>query len=119
MLTKQEIRQLGNREMMDELQKSRRELLKTQFDVRGGTSKEVHAVRNLKRYIAQLQTIAKEMKMDMTHIKSEKAAAPASQEKIAAPAPAKKAAAPKKTAPKAKAAKAPAKKTGAAKSAKK
>ena len=44
MLTTQEIRQLGNKEMMDELQKSRRELLKSQFDVRNGISKEVHAV---------------------------------------------------------------------------
>ena len=61
MLTKQEIRQLGNREMTDELQRTRRELLKMQFDIRSGTSKEVHMVKNFKRYIARLETLAKEM----------------------------------------------------------
>lgn len=124
MLTTQEIRQLGTREMMDELQKSRRELLRTQFDVRGGTSKEVHMVKNLKRYIAKLQTISKEMKMD-PNAKAEtgktvSSAAPAAEEKktasAPAPAKAKKAAAAKK--PAAKAAKTPAKKA-APKSAKK
>ena len=60
MLTTQEIRQLGNKELMDEMQKARRELLKSQFDMRMGTSKEVHTQKNFKRYIARLQTIAKE-----------------------------------------------------------
>ena len=60
MLTKQEIRQLGTKEMTDELQKARRELLRSQFDMRTGTSKEVHGVKNLKRYVARLQTIARE-----------------------------------------------------------
>ena len=60
MLTKQEIRQLGMKEMMEELQKSRRELLKSQFEMRMGTSKEIHTVKNLRRYIARLETIKKE-----------------------------------------------------------
>lgn len=114
MLTKQEIRQLGNKEMMEELQKSRRELLRSQFDVRNGTSKEVHAVTNLKRYIARLQTIAKEMKMDVKSNMSKAVAAPAAAEEKtpakAPKAPAKKAASKKTAAPKA-----PAKKTQAAK----
>ena len=63
MLTKQEIRQLGAKEMKEELQKSLRELLKSQFDVRMGTSKEVHVMKNLKRYIARLKTIEKETAM--------------------------------------------------------
>ena len=46
--------------MVEELQKSRRELLKSQFDMRMGTSKEVHAVKNMRRYIARLETIKKE-----------------------------------------------------------
>ncbi len=113
MLTKQEIRQLGNKEMMEELQKSRRELLRSQFDVRNGTSKEVHAVTNLKRYIARLQTIAKEMKMDVKSNMSKAVVAPAAEEKTPAKAPkapAKKAATKKTAAPKA-----PAKKTQSAK----
>ncbi len=117
MLSKQEIRQLGNKEMIDELQRSRRTLLKTQFDVRNGSSKEAHVVKNLKRYIARLQTITKEMNA------AEMKAKPAGMEKTAAPAetateakktPAKKAAAPKKTTTKA-AAKTPAKKAAKAK----
>ena len=111
MLTTQEIRQLGNKEMMDELQKSRRELLKSQFDVRNGISKEVHAVKNLKRYIARLQTIAKEMKMEIKPAsmgKAEDGSVTPEEKKTT-----KKAAAPKKAPAekKEKAAKAPAKKT--------
>lgn len=101
MLTKQEIRQLGNKEMMDELQKSRRELLKYQFDIRSGSSKESHMVTNLKRYIAQLQTIAKEMKFETKSgmSKAEASAAQESEPKKAPAAKVKKAAAPKKAAP--------------------
>jgi len=65
MLSLQEIRQLGTKDMMEELQKARRDLLKIQFDVRNGTSKEVHMVKNLKRYIARLQTVAKELKVEL------------------------------------------------------
>ena len=61
MLSKQEIRQLGDKQFMEELQKSRRDLLRTKFEVRNGASKETHVVKNLRRYIAQLQTLAKEM----------------------------------------------------------
>lgn len=111
MLTKQEIRQLGKKEMMEELQKSRRDLMRSQFDVRNGTSKEVHTMKNLRRYIAQLQTISKEMKLDVLPAmgKAEKTeAAPVkAEEKATAP----KKAAPKKVA----AAKAPAKKAKPAK----
>lgn len=95
MLTKQEIRQLGNKEMMDELQKTRRELLKSQFDVRNGTNKETHMVKNLKRYIARLQTISKEMKIDGKTTVEKAKTTPVVAEKKA---PAKKAAAPKKAA---------------------
>lgn len=106
MISKQEIRQLGSKEMLDELQKARRELLRTQFDIRNGSSKEVHTVKNLKHYIAQLQTIAKEMKLDMNSNMSKPEVAPAETTEKAE----KKAAAPKKAAT-AKAPKAPAKKT--------
>lgn len=118
MLTKQEIRQLGPREMMDELQRTRRELLKTQFDVRNGTSKEAHVVKNLRRHIARLQTIAKEMKLEMKSTMSKaEAGSVQSAEKKPAAETVKKTSAPKKAAAKAPAAKAkPAK---AAKSAKK
>lgn len=89
MLTKQEIRQLGAKEMMEELQRTRRELLRTQFDVRNGTSKEGHMVKNLRRYAARLQTIAKEMKVEMksTMGKGEAAAIKSEEKKPAATAP--------------------------------
>jgi len=101
MLTKQEIRQLGNKEMTAELQRTRRELLRSQFDVRNGSSKEAHVLKDLRRYVARLQTIAKEMKIDMKPTMSKAQAAPAeesSKKPSESPASApKKAAAPKKT----------------------
>jgi ribosomal protein L29 len=105
MLTKQEIRQLGNKEMMEELLKSRRELLKSQFEVRNGTSKEVHVVKNLKRYIAQLQTLAQEMKLEIKPgMSKSETPAPANEEKKSTPV-AKKT--PKKTTAASKSTKAP------------
>ena len=92
MLTTQEIRQLGNKELMEEMQKARRELLKSQFDMRMGTSKEVHTQKNFKRYIARLQTIAKE---EASKSKPETVATATTPK---APAKVKKSPAPKKTA---------------------
>jgi large subunit ribosomal protein L29 len=108
MLTKQEIRQLGNKEMAEEITKSRRELLRTQFDVRNGTSKEVHTLKNLKRYIARLNTLAKEMKIEVkpsTTRAAETAPSATAEEKeikktVTAKKTAKKKPAPAKKAPK-------------------
>lgn len=61
MLTKQEIRQLSDRDLQEELLKTRRELLKTQLNFRSGHNKESHTIRNHRRYIAQLKTIKREM----------------------------------------------------------
>jgi len=63
MLTKLEIVQLGEMEMENELSRSRKDLLKTKFAIMNGHSKEIHTVKNLKRYIARLLTIMKERKM--------------------------------------------------------
>ncbi len=111
MLSKQEIRQLGNRELMDELERSRRELLKRKFEVRSGSSKEAHMIKNLKRYIALLHTLTKEMKMEEKpeSAKKETAAAMPAEEKKAQPKTAAKKASTKKTA----SAKTPAKKSKA------
>lgn len=111
MLTKQEIRQLGAKEMMDELQRTRRELLRTQFDVRNGTSKESHIVKNLRRYVARLQTVAKEMKMEMKSTMGKGEAAPVKSEEKKPAATAPKAPSTKKTAAKTTAAKAKTAKT--------
>ncbi len=104
MLTKQEIRQLGSKEMMEELKNSRRELLRSQFDIRNGSSKEVHMVKNLRRYIARLQTITKELNLEMKTTGMSKASAPMTEEKAPAAEKAKtaKKAAPKKTTAKSK-----------------
>ena len=95
MLTKQEIRQLGNKEMIEELQKSRRELLKAQFEIRTQTSKASHLVKNLKHYIARLQTIAKELKIEITPAMS-KAEPNMAEEKTASASAKKSTKAPKK-----------------------
>ena len=60
MLTKQEIRALPLKELLQEVLKSEHELLREKFAVKGGHSKASHVVKNLRIYIAQLQTIAKE-----------------------------------------------------------
>lgn len=96
MLTKQEIRQLGNKDMVEELKKARRELLKSQFDLRMGTSKEVHTMKNLRKYIARLTTIEGEVKKTTD---TSKASIPTKELKQSKPV--KKSPAPKKTTTKA------------------
>ena len=112
MLTKQELRQLGDREMMNELQKSRHELLKATFEIRTGTSKATHSVKNLKRYIATVLTISKEVGAKPP-VAAKKMEAPTAEKMTMAEAPKKtmkKTAAPAKKAAAPKAKKAPAKK---------
>ena len=60
MLTLQEIRQLTDKDLMEELDKASRDLLRIKMDLEGGYAKEIHTARNLKKYIAKLKTINKE-----------------------------------------------------------
>lgn len=60
MLTKEEIRQMGPKELAREVIKTQHELLKEKFAVKSGHSKANHVLKNLRNYIARLQTIIKE-----------------------------------------------------------
>jgi ribosomal protein L29 len=72
MLTLQEIRQLTDRDLYEELEKASRDLLKFKMDLEGGYAKEIHKVRNLKRYIANLKTIQKENELNPIESKEPK-----------------------------------------------
>ncbi len=60
MLTKQEIRALPLKELLQEVLKSEHELLREKFAVKGGHSKASHMLRDLRKYIARLQTLIRE-----------------------------------------------------------
>jgi large subunit ribosomal protein L29 len=66
MLTLQEIRQLSDKNLREEITSAQNDLLKIQFEVRNGSSKESHKVRQLKKQIARLKTIEKERKSGAT-----------------------------------------------------
>ncbi len=51
---------MGSKELLLEVAKAQQELLREKFSMRSGQSKASHMIRNLRKYIAQLQTIAKE-----------------------------------------------------------
>ncbi len=66
MLTKQEIRQLHDRELGEELTKASRELMRTKMDLLSGSTKESHKLKDLKKYVARLQTIMRENDLQQT-----------------------------------------------------
>ncbi len=72
MLTKQELRQLQEKELGEELTKSSRELIKIRMDHAGGTLKETHRLQELKKYVAVMKTITAENKREAT-VKTAKA----------------------------------------------
>lgn len=72
MLTLQEIRQLTDKDLIEELEKASRDLLKYKMDLEGGYAKEIHNVRNLKKYIAHLKTVQKENELNPVQPKEEK-----------------------------------------------
>lgn len=60
-MTTQEIRQLGEQQLKVEVEKTRKDLLKTRFSIVGGHSKETHQVKKMKKHLARLLTIEREM----------------------------------------------------------
>lgn len=64
MLTLAEIRQLSEKDLVEEIEKSSRKLLKLKIDIAGGYSKESHSKKNLRKYISQLQTVQNEIKQE-------------------------------------------------------
>ena len=57
MLTRHELRQLQEKELLEELSKSSRELLKARMEHTSGTLKETHRLVELKKHIARMKTI--------------------------------------------------------------
>ena len=97
MLTLQEIRQLSEKALTEEITSAENDLLKIQFDIRNGSSKESHKIRQLKKYVARLKTLQKELKVESpiekkepTEEKSEKKKSPAVKTKKVRPATKKK-----------------------------
>jgi large subunit ribosomal protein L29 len=64
MLTKQEIRQLQEKEIKEELDKLSRELAKAKIEHASRTLKETHKLRALKKQIARIKTIQHESKKE-------------------------------------------------------
>jgi ribosomal protein L29 len=64
MLTKQELRQLQEKELHEELNRTSRELMKAKMEHASKTLKETHLLRSLKRYIACINTVQRENQME-------------------------------------------------------
>ena len=62
MLSNQELRQLGSSELLKEIAKSSRDLMKIKMDLENGYSKESSKATKLRRYIARMKTIERENK---------------------------------------------------------
>lgn len=62
MLTKQEIRQLKEKELQEELGKASSDLLRTRMDIQSGYSKDSHKLTGLRKYVALLHTVLSEQK---------------------------------------------------------
>jgi len=62
MLSNQELRQLGETELVKEITKSSRELMKIKMDLENGYSKESDKAKKIRRYIARMETIKRESK---------------------------------------------------------
>lgn len=61
MLKVPELRQLQGKDLQEELQRSSREYLKIRMDVESGFAKESHKAKALKKQIARIHTIQKEI----------------------------------------------------------
>ena len=72
MLTLQELRQLTDKDLMDELTRASRDLLRLKMDLEGGYTKEIHNAKALKKYIARIKTIDKENTAGINLPKSKK-----------------------------------------------
>lgn len=57
MRTIEELKKLGKPELQKELMEMRNELVETRFNVRNNQAKNSHAIKNLKKYIAQILTV--------------------------------------------------------------
>lgn len=57
MLTMEELRKASGKTLAEELAHARREHTKLSIGVKTGQSKAIHELRNLRRYIARLQTV--------------------------------------------------------------
>jgi ribosomal protein L29 len=61
MLTLNELKKLSEQELKDEFAKASKDLFKTRFEVRTGSSKANHEISKLRKYRAQIKTIQNEL----------------------------------------------------------
>ncbi|HLG25298.1 MAG TPA: 50S ribosomal protein L29 [Candidatus Gracilibacteria bacterium] len=64
MLKVQEIRQLGDKDLLQEIDKTSRDLFKLKMDLQGGHAKESHQAKMMRRYIATMKTVKREREME-------------------------------------------------------
>jgi ribosomal protein L29 len=81
MLTKQEIRQMTDKDLQSEIAKTTRELMKINMDIEGSQTKGTHKKRQLRRYVARLKTIEKEFQKEDKLAESKKEKEPSTTNK--------------------------------------
>ena len=64
MLTKQELRQLQEKELQEELTRTTRELMKAKVEHVSKTLKETHLLKGLRRYLSRMKTTVRENEME-------------------------------------------------------
>lgn len=60
MIKIEELKKLGDENLLEELAESQKLLFKTRFEVKNAQSKSHHHIKNYKRHIARIKTILKE-----------------------------------------------------------
>lgn len=63
----QELLNLSLKELKNELKKAERELLRFKIGIRTKHLKEIHQIRNFKKYVAQIHTLITEKKAKTTN----------------------------------------------------
>lgn len=62
MLKKDELKKLDGGKLAGEVAKAKKELFEARFKVKSGQSKDIHKVRNLRKYVARVKTAQTEQK---------------------------------------------------------
>lgn len=61
MVKSDELKKMGIKSLMKELEEARAQLSKVKFEVKTGQEKATHKIKNLKTYIARILTIMKNL----------------------------------------------------------
>lgn len=63
MQTKQELRQLHRKELLEELNKSTLDYIRAKMEIKNGFSKDSNKMVGLKKYVARIKTLLREEEM--------------------------------------------------------